>query len=188
MPNTMKNIRETMVKQGIPDEIMAQMPFDGKNNLEDILSLIEQMDKLLTEQQRLAVIEKQGCCTTGKHAAFHREFARRNAEKSLLERIAQSGELFFTDDPPCRLNDDGTLTVFWSSGEVGDYKCVCGYMKNKPQPMRISPTFCGCCGGHARQNLQRSLGVKLKLKEIVSSAASTGGEKRCEFLYDIIGK
>ena len=185
MPNTMKNIRETMVKQGISGEIMAQLPFDGGNNLEDILSLIDQMDKLLSEEQRLAIMEKQGCCTTGRHAAFHRDFARRNSEKSLHERIEQSGELFFTEDPPCRLNSDGTLTVFWSSGEEGAYRCVCGYVKNKQQPMKISPTFCGCCGGHARQNLQRSLGVKLKLKEIVSSAASTNGEKRCEFLYDV---
>jgi len=67
MPNTMKNIRETMVKQGITDEIMAQLSFDGENNLEDILALIGQMDKLLSESQRLAVMEQRGCCTTGKH-------------------------------------------------------------------------------------------------------------------------
>ena len=185
MPNTMICIREAMVKQGIPDEILAQLPFDGNNDLEDILTLIEQMDKLLTVEQRLAIMEKQGCCTTGKHAAFHRDFAQRNAGKSLAEKLEQSGELFFVDEPPCQLNDDGTLTVFWSSGEAGAYRCVCGYMKNKPQPLSISPTFCGCCGGHARQNLQRSLGVKLKLKQIVSSAASSAGKNHCEFLYDI---
>ena len=185
MPNTMKNIRETMVKQGISEDILAQMPFGGENNLEDILPLIGQMDKLLSAEQRLAIMEQQGCSTTGKHAAFHRDFAQRNADKSLLEKIELSGELFFVDEPPCRLNENGTLTVFWSSGEDGAYRCVCGYMKNMEQPMRISPTFCGCCGAHARKNLQRSLGVKLKLREIVSSAASSGGEKRCEFLYDV---
>ena len=185
MPNTIKNIRDTMVKQGISDEIMAQIPFNGENNLEDILALIDQMDKLLSEEQRLRIMEQQGCCTTGKPAAFHRDFAERNADKTLAEKLELSGELFFVDEPPCCLNDDGTLTVFWSSGGEGAYRCVCGYMKNHAQPMSISPTFCGCCGAHARKNLQRSLGVKLKLKEIVSSAASSNGEKHCEFLYDI---
>ena len=185
MPNTIKGIREAMLKQGISDETMAQLDFPEVNCLEEILSLIDQMDKQLSEKQRLAIMEKQGCCTTGRHAAFHRDFARRNADKSLQERIELSGELFFVDSPPCRLNADSTLSVFWAQGEAGAYKCVCGYMKNKPQPMSISPTFCGCCGGHARQNLQRSLGVKLRLKQIVSSAASTNGEKRCEFLYDV---
>jgi hypothetical protein len=185
MPNTMKNIRETMVKQGISEEIMAQMPFDGQNNLEDILTLINQMDKLLSEEQRLRIMEQQGCSTTGRHVKFHRDFAERNAGKTLAEKLEQSGELFFVDEPPCSLNGDGTLSVFWSSGAEGAYRCVCGYMKDVEQPLTISPTFCGCCGAHARKNLQRSLGVKLKLRQIVSSAASSGGEKRCEFLYDV---
>ena len=46
-------------------------------------------------------------------------------------------------------------------------------------------TFCGCCGGHIRNNYQKSLGVKLRLKEIVSSSSSSNGKKRCEFLYEV---
>ena len=185
MPNTMKNIREAMVKQGIAEDILAQFTFTKTNEIEDILTLIDQMDKLLTEEQRLCIMEQQGCCTTGRHIKFHRDFAERNAGKTLAEKLELSGELFFVDAPPCRLNDDGTLTVFWSSGAEGEYRCVCGYMRNLEQPLTISPTFCGCCGAHARKNLQRSLGVKLNLKEIVSSAASTSGEKHCEFLYEV---
>ena len=186
MPNTVKQIKETMQKQGIPEELMSQFDFHETNQPEEILALINQMDKLLSKDQRLSIMEKQGCCTTGKPAAAHRAFGHKYAALTVAQRVPLLGELDTTHNPPCRLNDDGTLSVFWSFGNDGEYKCVCGYIKKLREPTAVSPTFCGCCGGHARQNLQRSLGVKLHLKEVVSSAASTGGKKRCEFLYEIL--
>lgn len=187
MPNTVKQIKETMRKQGIPEESMAQFDFRETNRPEEILALIGQMDALLSKDQRLSIMERQGCCTTGRPAAAHRAFGRKYAALAVGERVPLLGELDTVHNPPCRLNGDGTLSVFWNIGDDGNYKCVCGYIKKLRQPAVVSPTFCGCCGGHARQNLQRSLGVKLRLKEIVSSAISTGGKKRCEFLYEILG-
>ena len=41
-------------------------------------------------------------------------------------------------------------------------------------------------GGHIRHHYQNILGVKLRLKEIVSSPISSNNKKRCEFLFDIL--
>jgi bacterioferritin-associated ferredoxin len=186
----MKGIKDAMLKKGIPEETMAQFDFSvtKENQSEKIIALINQMDKLLTKKQCLSIMEEQGCCTTGKPAAAHRAFGRKYADKTIEEKIKLFDELDTPHKPPCRLNDDGTLSVFWGFEKEGKYKCVCGYIKKLPQPIKVSKTFCGCCGGHARQNLQKSLGTNLQLKEIVSSAISTGGKKRCEFLFRILDK
>jgi hypothetical protein len=193
MPNLMKTIKETMIKQNYPPEVIDLLGFDAepagegsaKGASTAIFGVIERMDKLLTHEQCLAIMEQQGCCVTGKPAAAHRAFGQKYSDKSVAERIALLGELDSVHNPPCRLIDDGTLSVFWGMEDNGAYRCVCGYVNKLPQPAHISSTFCGCCGGHARKNLERSLGVKLRLKEIISSAASTDGKKQCEFLYEI---
>ena len=52
--------------------------------------------------------------------------------------------------------------------------------------LKVPLTFCGCCGGHIRNNYQKSLGVNLRLKEIVSSSSNSKGKKRCEFQFEIL--
>jgi len=188
--------KEIMQKKGIPEDIIGQFDFPnraskGAKLSEEIIAVINQMDRLLPLEQRLSIMEDTGCCTQGKPAAAHRAFGRRHAGKSIEEKVRLYGEAGKADlrtphKPPCRLNLDGTLSVFWSFGEEGDYRCVCGHIHDLPQPAEVSPTFCGCCGGHSRKLLQRSLGVKLRLKEIVSSAASSKGKKGCEFTFDIV--
>jgi len=185
--------KETMREKGIPEDIIAQFDFPGSASKGaklsgEIIALINQMDQLLTEEQRLSIMEDTGCCTEGKPAAAHRTFGRRHAGKSLEEkvRLYSEAKLRTPHKPPCRLNPDGTLSVFWSFGEDGDYNCVCAHIHDLPQPADVSPTFCGCCGGHSRKLLQRSLGVKLRLKEVVSSAASSKGKKSCEFIFEIV--
>jgi len=186
MPNLMKTIKQTMIKKGIPEETIAKFDFrEADAKTDEILALIGQMDKLLSKEQCLSIMQEQGCCTTGKPAAAHRDFGRKYKDKTLHEKINLLHELETPHNPPCRLNPDGTLSVYWSFSQEGRYGCVCGFIKKLAQPVKISPTFCGCCGGHARKNLQKSLGVKLRLKEVVSSAASSGGKKSCEFLYEI---
>lgn len=187
MPNQEKII-QAIRKQGIPEEIMAQFDFpDLKDSyIKQRIAIINQMDKLLSPEQCLSVMEEQGCCITGKPAAAHRAFGRKYADKTVEERIELFDELDTQHKPPCRLNNDGTLSVFWGFEQDGKYKCVCGNIKKLPQPVNVSRTYCGCCGGHVRHNLQKSLGVNLKLKEIVSSPISSNEEKRCEFTFEIL--
>ena len=186
MPNV-KKIERTMIKQKIPEETMAKFDFPDDKEIkpEELIAFIKQMDKLLPKELCLSIMEQQGCCKTGKSEAAHRAFGRKHAGKTVEERIKLFPELDTPHKAPCHINSDGTLSVYWGTGEEGNYKCVCSTIKKLPEPYDIPRTYCGCCGGHIRHNYQNSLGVSLRLKEIVSSPISSGGKKRCEFIYEI---
>jgi len=185
------------IKTKIPPETLAQFNFPEKGTPESAIAVINQMDALLSEEQRLDIMQEQGCCKTGKGDKAHRAFGRAHAGKTIEEKVRLLNEAGIPHKAPCRLNPDGTLSVWWGFvldrkkecgfSQDGKFGCVCGIVKKLPQTTKVPATFCGCCGGHIRHNYQNSLGVKLRLKEIVSSAASSGGKKHCEFLYEIVG-
>ena len=188
MANAVK-IKQTMVEQGIPEEVIMQFEFPDsyKNHRpEPIIPLINQMDRLLSKEQCLSIMEQQGCCKTGKPDVAWRAFGRKHANKTVEEKLELLAELDTPHKAPCHLNSDGTLSVYWGFEHDGRYHCVCSAIKNLPQPVNISHTYCGCCGGHIRHHYQNGLGVRLRLKEVVSSPISSGGEKRCEFLFEIL--
>ncbi len=56
--------KQTMKDQGIPDDIIAQfdVPDINGNLPEPRIAFVEKMDKLLTNEQCLMVMENQGCC------------------------------------------------------------------------------------------------------------------------------
>ena len=190
MPNV-KSIKKTMTEK-LQTEIVSKFDFPKSqgNQPEEILSLIDQMDKYLTKEQCMFIMEEQGCCKSGQGAEAHREFGLKYKDKTIKERIDLFDDLNTNHKAPCRLNDDGTISVYWGFGEDGNFKCVCRlisrFLKNNPDPVNISKTFCACCGGHIRNNYQNSLGVKLRLKDVVSSPISSNGKNHCELLYDVI--
>ena len=184
---TLKKIRDTMKKQKISDGIMAQMDFEADcNNPINIISLIDKMDELLTKEQCLSIMEKQGCCKGGQRDKYYKAFAKEHAGKTLLEKLdLLSGFQYMM--PPC-LNDDGTFTITFGDHQnhTGKHTCACGSIKKLKQPFSISPTYCGCCAGHLLYHYQNALGVKLKLKEINSSPLNTNGEKPCKFTFKVL--
>jgi hypothetical protein len=69
----------------------------------------------------------------------------------------------------------------------GSFVCGCYTIRDLPQPVDVSGTYCGCCGGLFRHMFQTALGVKLRLIEIVETRISTRGKKiNCEFLFKIL--
>jgi hypothetical protein len=187
MPNLLKQIPETMRKKGIPEETIALFNTPETGGAEAVMELITQMDSLLSEEQRLAIMQEQGCCKTGNPAAPHRAFGTLHAGKTLAEKVELLNKANIPHKAPSHLNDDGTLSVWWGSENLRTGNCPCGFIKKLPDSYKVPKTFCGCCGGHIRANYQRSLGVKLLLKEVVSSSSSSGGKKRCEFLFEVEG-
>jgi len=187
MPNLIKQIPEEMRKQKIPDEILSQFNIPETYSSENVMSLIDQMDKLLTNEQKLSIMQEQGCCKTGIGPKAHRAFGQVNSDKPLAEKVALLNETQnMPHKAPCRLNSDGTISIYWGAENMKSKSCPCGVIRKLPDDFEVPLTFCGCCGGHIRNNYQKSLGVKLKLKEIVSSSSSSNGKKRCEFLYEVI--
>jgi len=186
MPNLLKQIPETMRKQGIAEETIAMFNVPETGGSEAVMELITQMDNLLTKEQRLAIMQEQGCCKTGKPAAPHRAFGIEHKGKTLAEKVELLNKSDILHKAPCHLNGDGTLSVYWGADDLKNKSCPCGFTRKLPENYDVPKTFCGCCGGHIRSNYQKSLGVKLWLKEVVSSSSSSGGKKRCEFLYEVV--
>jgi hypothetical protein len=183
-----ETIRKIMVKQGIPEEVIAQFDFLAvRGKYAPALALTGQMDELLTPEQRLAIMQEQGCCITGQPCKAYRAFGKENADKTIAERIPLLDNIDTDHKYNVRLNTDGTLSVWWALGEPGNYDCPCPATRNVQRPRNISKTHCACCGGHARYHLHNGLGVKLRLREVVSSSVSSDSKERCEFLFEIVG-
>lgn len=187
---TIKKIRDTMKKHKMSAEIMAQMDFEGNSNTpSDIIALINQMDELLTEEQRLLIMEKQGCCKGGQRDKDCKAFALEHADKTLEEKLALLSGVDYMMSPV--MNDDGSITVAFSGYQNGVHSgtntCSCGTIKKLKQPFSVSPTYCGCCAGHFLYHYQNALGVRLRLREIISSPLNTNNEMPCSFTFEILG-
>jgi len=187
-------IKKTMKKQGIPAEILARFDFPKPGGWQpgEVISVINQMDALLSREQCLAVMEEQGCCKDEKVTAPFTAFGLKYADKTVDEKINLFGEIKSGHKPPCHLNPDGTLSVYWDGWDREKERCVCHVIKRlykeQGEPVKVSKTFCGCCAGHVRNTFQCALGVDLRLKDIVSSPINSNGKDRCEFLFEVIGR
>ena len=75
MPKIEK-ILETMREQGIPDKIISHLPMPRikKATPEEIVAFIEGMDKQLSKEQCIAVMDDQGCNKSNKCSAAFRKF------------------------------------------------------------------------------------------------------------------
>lgn len=140
------------------------------------------MDNLLTRGQILSVMEEQGCNKNEPTAEFMLKFK----DKLIEERIRILNAMDMNESARCRINDDGTLSIFWNFEDNEKYRCVCSIISKLSKPTTVSLTYCGYCSGHVKYHFENSLGVKLRLIETVSSPISSNGEKHCEHLFEII--
>ncbi|MCL2835981.1 MAG: hypothetical protein FWE00_04535 [Defluviitaleaceae bacterium] len=189
MPN-LKEIIKT-IQDKMPPDTVARFDFPKTKGSppEEVTAFLRQMESLLSKEQCLAVMTEQGCAKSGATDKEHREFGQMHEGKPIEEKLALLRENGPHKGLDKKINGDGTLTIAWAYGEEGNYRCICRkisrLLKENPS-VEVPSSFCGCCGGHIRYHNEHALGVKLKLKEIVSSPLITGGEKRCEFLFEIL--
>lgn len=183
-----KQFQKSMEKKGLWNVVKPLVQQSSAENAgqEDMVTFVELLDENLSPEERLRVMEELGCGKSWANKAQYRSFYKEHADKPLEERV----RLFAETDYPGNtvvLNGDNTLSVSWAYGQEDDYVCVCSCKTMKKMKTRdsVSPTFCACCSGNIKALLQTALGVKLNLKAVVSSVVSTGGKKRCEFLFDI---
>jgi len=161
----LKKLKDEMIKEGTPDGIMAQFDFDGS-----AVVACQKMEELLTEEQRLSFMEKQGCCKSGKRDKDCKAFAKEHKDKPLTEKLDLLKNVQYMADN--RLNGDGTISIMM--GCIGNNKwCSCGTVKKLGGPIHL--TYCGCCGGHFLYHYPNALGISMTLKKV----------KPGEFVYEI---
>jgi len=183
------NMLETMRAQGVSESKISQLPMPKKQKEtpEELVAFIEKMDEVLTKEQCVSIMGTQGCCKHTTKAKPFAQFYEMHKDKTLAERIALYAEIDSVHKGEyLGLNDDGTITLkFGTSGKKGDWHCPCSPVI-KLRPAVIPLTYCGCCGGHVLFTHEFALGVKLRLKEIVSSMANSDGQKPCEFIFEVV--
>ncbi|MCL2003617.1 MAG: hypothetical protein FWG72_06405 [Oscillospiraceae bacterium] len=120
---------------------------------------LKAMETHLTREQRFRLCEENGACNGAGHDKERKAFALEHAEKPLAERLALFAKAFGRN---AVLNGDGTITVTFAYTH--------GYYKHAPKgtfafPGSVEAYFERCAGGRLYE-LQKALGVKLKIKSV----------------------
>jgi len=141
------------------------------------------MNRHLTKKQRFRLYETQGACNGTGADKVRKAFAEEYAHLALDERIALFAETFGRWKPV--LNDDNTLTL--------RFKCSHGYYKRAKEgkytapPPNVEGYFERCAGGRLYE-LQKALGIKLKIKSVDVSPLSENVTNPVVFTFEIINK
>ena len=185
MPH-LERMKENLKKLGYPDELIEKIiPATAKSeDPYDIIHAINQLDNLICPQQRLTVMEKEGCCKSGQRDKDCRNFGLLNKGKPLIDKVKGISLIKNMGNPI--LNDDGTITTGINWFEQGKFKCACPTVKKLKDNTSVPLTYCGCCAGHFLYHYQNMLGVKLRLKEIKSSPLTSHGELPCAFVFEVV--
>jgi len=189
MPSN-KKMGESMRRIGVPEDIISQFDCTDLigNRPEPTIEFIEQMEKLLTEEQCLAVMEREGCCKGGRRDKECKAFGKEHKDKPLAEKLAMMPGLYYMMAP--MLEADGSFTITMSGHQNGVHTgrttCSCGAIKKLKQPFSVTKTYCGCCAGHFLHHYQNALGVKLRLKSINTSPLNSDGEQPCSFSFELV--
>jgi len=140
------------------------------------------MDEYLTQEQRFRLYETNGGCNGTGYDKERKAFALDFAHLALDERMALFAETFGRWKPT--LNEDNTLTL--------TFKCTHGYYKRAREGKYITPPpsvasyFERCAGGRLYE-LQKALGIKLKIKSVDVSPLSENVNNPVVFTFEIMG-
>jgi len=139
------------------------------------------LSRLLTREQRFQLYETQGGCNGAGADKERKAFALESAHLTLNERMELFAETFKRWKPV--LNDNNTLTL--------NFKCSHGYYKraregsyNTPPP-NVESYFERCAGGRLYE-LQKALGIKLKIKSVDVSALNEDVKNPVVFTFEIV--
>jgi len=123
----------------------------------------EAMAKHLTKEQRYWLYEQNGGCRGTGYDKERKVFAARHAHRTLADRLEIFAETYSRS---AVLNGDNTITV--------TFACTHGYYKKAREgkhlspPPNIQPYFERCAGGRLYE-LQKALGIKLKIMSVDTS-------------------
>ena len=139
------------------------------------------MDELLTKEQRFRLYEENGGCNGAGYDKARRAFAQEHANMPLAERLELFCKTF--ERCPAVLNDDNTITV--------KFACTHGYYKRVREgkyttpPRGVESYFERCAGGRLYE-LQKALGVKLRIKSVDVSPLQESVTNPVVFTFEIV--
>lgn len=191
--NLKKSLKEHLVNEKVINEI-----YEGYEDIRDKSPKEEKIefmrhamniiDKRLSYGKRYEIIDSCACCLGGAREKNVKKFAKSIEGKNLTlaEKVQALKEAHPFENYLTCLKEDGTIRDgIWYEVD-GKYKCACTCLNKEKLQEPISSTYCLCCAGHFRHHIQKALGIKLKTKEVVSSAIESMERKPCIFSFEII--
>ena len=189
MVGMMKEMKKR--KNGISENVIAifenilnkHRDEQGRLNLTGVKDdeFCEAMNKYLTKEQRFRLYETQGACNGVGADKERKAFAVEYAHLALNERMALFAETFGRWKPV--LNNDNTLTL--------TFKCGHGYYLQAKQgkyttpPPNVKAYFERCAGGRLYE-LQKALGIKLKIKSVDVSPLNKNVSNPVVFTFELM--
>lgn len=139
------------------------------------------MEKRLTKEQRFWLYEQNGACKGAANDKERIAYANKNTDMTIAEKI----ELLSEDKKmQVVLNNDNTITM--------TFKCSHGYYKRAKEEKNFSPPvfiesyFERCAGGRLYE-LEKLLGIKLKIKSVDISSLNENIQNPVVFTFGIVG-
>jgi len=183
MTGMLKEIKKQ--KYGVPADVISVFDdiYDkysgGPGNILDE-EFSRAMSERLTKELRFKIFETQGGCNGTGADKERKAFATEHAHLPLEERLAKFFETF--GKRRLTLNGDGTMTL--------TFKCSHGYYKRAKEgkiaalPPTVEGYFERCAGGRLYE-LQKALGIKLKIKSVDVSPLSEDVNNPVVFTFEI---
>ena len=141
----------------------------------------EAMGKYLTKEQRFRLYEQHGGCMGTGQDKKRKAFALEHACKTLAGRL----ELFAkTFNREVVLNDDHTIAVTFTCSHRY-HKVQRDQKKSIPLPP-VELYFERCAGGRLYE-LQKALGIKLKIKSVDISSLNENFDNPVVYTFEIVG-
>ncbi len=164
-------------------------PQEGTQEYVDYMAQVLQKCGLLLDHDTFCdAMFDRACCKSGYRLNNARQMAKEHADKPLSEKLKLLGELKYMGKP--FLNEEGDIeTVAVGSHGFSGMECPCWRIRGlQPEGGPMPLSYCACCGGHFKFHYQKALGLKLRLKRVVSSMLHSKGALPCVFQYEVLSK
>jgi len=181
----MKTMLKAMQKKnsGIPEGILPLFEnilqqYDAGHECDSEFS--KAMEKHLTKEQRFRLFEQNGGCKGTGRDKERKAFALEHSHMTLDERLALFAKTF---DRQVVLNNDQTISV--------TFTCAHRYFnvarkKGESFPLPPIESYFERCAGGRLYELQKVLGIKLKIKSIDLSSLDENFDNPIVYLFEIL--
>ncbi len=183
--------RRSLQEHGVAPDLIARIEqgyetlsdaYRGKRRPAYFVRAMQVLDECLDFQTRAEIRGACTCSTGGWRQQAVRRVAREYAGQSLAARVEALGQVKYMGFP--QLHEDGTISG--GVGTEGGFDCPCPAFKGWKYEEPVSPTYCLCCAGHFRHHYQIGLGVKLRVKEVLSTALASRRQEPCRFVFEVV--
>ena len=173
---TIKNCKNDIPESVIP---LFEHIVDSYNGDECEHHFMMAMEEHLTKEQRFRIYEKHGSCKGAKYDKGRVEFALKHAHLPLSERFKVFTETYGWK---AVLNEDNTITV--------NFKCGHGYYLHAPKGkfkwLASVETYFERCAGGRLYELEKALGIKLKIKSVDVSPLKENIVNPVVFTFEVV--